>query len=1095
MPPRPDPLRSAAPPVVLFAFANSRLDLRFLPEEQRRVRAAMTVAEQSGLCEIVERANATAAEVLDVFQDARYRDRVALFHFSGHAGSGELLFESQEAGVPRLAHAQGLARFLGEQRGLALIFLNGCSTQGQVQALLDAGVPAVIATSEAILDSVAAELSARFYQALASGDPLGSAFAEATAAVEAQAGDLPEGTYATLRPGPLLLARGKWPWELHVAPGAEEEVRRWSLPRAARDPLFGLPPLPAMDLPLSPFKHLSPFTREDAPVFFGRGRDIRALYEEVTRPDGAPIVLLFGASGAGKSSLLAAGLLPRLVASHEVLYLRREQTLGLAGSLARALGDEDGSAAWHRKETPGRPLVVILDQAEEAWTRPLAPGREVQDFAAALRTLFASRESRPRGRLVLGFRKEWLAEVRQLLDDEKLPRALVEILHLDRDGIEEAVRGPASSERLRRQYGLEVAAELPARIAGDLLEQGTGTIAPILQILLAQMWTEAGTRRIASPRFTLDLYESLKRRGLLLDDFLDEQLRALREERPEAVSSGLVLDLLFFHTTDLGTAESRADVEVAERYGQRPEIPELLGQCKDRYLLAEGGQEGEAKESPPSTTRLAHDTLAPLVRRRFESSDLPGQRAQRILLRAEEWREGRIGEVLGELDLARVEEGRDGMRVRTEDEARLVATSRLQVERRRHQRRLLQLTAVAAVAVILGAALLFLWQRQQAHTAEERARDREYVAIGNNLEVDDPTEVSLVALEVRQPDSTPTADALLYKTLADSTEIATLTGHTAAVLAASFSPDGTRVLTASSDKTARIWNATTGQPIATLTGHTDVVWAASFSPDGTRVVTASWDKTARIWNAATGQPIATLTRHTDAVLAASFSPDGIRVVTAARDETARIWNAATGKLIATLIGHTSAGVLAASFSPDDTRVVTASWDQPARIWNAATGKLIATLTGHTDAVLAASFSPDGTRVVTASSDKTARIWNAATGQPITTLTGHTDGVEAASFSSDGTRVVTASLDETARIWNVATEYLQGAIRARTRLCLPAPFRHDTLGEGQREAERQEKACRTCVPKFFARVQGVPVANPQPYIMAWRAYRGCLEDSR
>ncbi len=93
-------IREGARPVVLFAFANNRVDetryLRNLPEEQRRVHEAMTPAEQSGLCEIVERANATATEVLDVFLDARYRDRVAIFHFGGHAGSGELLFESPE---------------------------------------------------------------------------------------------------------------------------------------------------------------------------------------------------------------------------------------------------------------------------------------------------------------------------------------------------------------------------------------------------------------------------------------------------------------------------------------------------------------------------------------------------------------------------------------------------------------------------------------------------------------------------------------------------------------------------------------------------------------------------------------------------------------------------------------------------------------------------------------------------------------------------------------------------------------------------------------------------------------------------------------
>src|SRR6185436_18385159 len=128
------------------------------------------------------------------------------------------LFESP-AGAARVAHAGGLDRFLGEQRGLALVFLNGCSTQGQVQALLDAGVPSVIATSEPVKDAVATELSSRFYKALASGAPFRSAFTEATAAVQTWTGEI----------------QGRLPWDLYIAPGAEEHVKHWSLPLAARN--------------------------------------------------------------------------------------------------------------------------------------------------------------------------------------------------------------------------------------------------------------------------------------------------------------------------------------------------------------------------------------------------------------------------------------------------------------------------------------------------------------------------------------------------------------------------------------------------------------------------------------------------------------------------------------------------------------------------------------------------------------------------------------------------------------------------------------------------------------------------------------------
>ena len=685
------------PVAVFFAFANDRAErlapyLRNLPEEQRQVRDAMAAAVEAGLCEVVERANATVDEVLDVFQDPKYRDRVALFHFGGHAGGAELLLESA-TGEGTVAHAGGLARFLGSQRGLELVFLNGCSSRGQVQGLLDAGVLAVIATSQSIDDGVATEFSTRFYKALASGVPIRTAYAEAQAAVQTRRGDLARGTYRSFVPE--LEAEDRWPWDLYVAPGAEDRAARWSLPLAARDPLFGLPSPPAMDLPPSPFKHLNWFTREDAEVFFGRGREIRDLYEAVTLPDAAPIVLLLGATGVGKSSLLAAGLAPRLEATHEVIYLRRDGAQGLAGTLARAFeaagsegdgaaADLDLGAAWRaREEAAGKPLVVILDQVEEAWTRLLAGRKEGEELAAALRSVFAVRETRPRGRLILGFRKEWLAEVLRLLDDGKLPRARLEAQHLGREGIIEAVAGPASSERLRRQYNLEVEPQVAEEIAGDLSEDVEAAVAPALQILLSKMWAVASQESPGAPRFTLELYQRLKRKGILLDDFLEEQLSGLKGWRPGLVESGLALDLLAYHTTPLGTAETRQAAEVVERYGGRGEVVELLGQCNDRYLLTGTArvQEGALAGNPDDpadkgVTRLAHDTLAPLVRRRFEASDLPGQRAVRVLQqRAVEWAGGKEGSPLDEVDLTLVEQGAAGMRAWTVDEQKLVAAS------------------------------------------------------------------------------------------------------------------------------------------------------------------------------------------------------------------------------------------------------------------------------------------------------------------------------------------------------------------------------------------------------------------------------------
>jgi len=160
-----------------------------------------------------------------------------------------------------------------------------------------------------------------------------------------------------------------------------------------------------------------------------------------------------------------------------------------------------------------------------------------------------------------------------------------------------------------------------------------------------------------------------------------------------------------------------------------------------------------------------------------------------------------------------------------------------------------------------------------------------------------------------------------------------LGGHVGAVNSAAFSHDGSRIVTASSDKTARIWDAASAKEIAVLRGHDNAVNSAAFSHDGSRIVTASLDGTTRIWDAASAKEIAVLHGHDYTMWSAAFSPDGSRIVTASRDKTARIWDATSAEEIAVLRGHDSF-VQSAAFSPDGSRLVTASKDGTARIWDA-----------------------------------------------------------------------------------------------------------------------------------------------------------------
>jgi hypothetical protein len=186
--------------------------------------------------------------------------------------------------------------------------------------------------------------------------------------------------------------------------------------------------------------------------------------------------------------------------------------------------------------------------------------------------------------------------------------------------------------------------------------------------------------------------------------------------------------------------------------------------------------------------------------------------------------------------------------------------------------------------------------------------------------------------------------------------------------------------------------------------HEDVVWFAEFSPDGGYVVTASKDKTARVWDARTGLPLTEPLKHNGNVSSACFSPDGLRVVTASSDNTARVWDARTGQPLTQPLKHRG-WVNSARFSPDGLRVVTASNDKSAQVWDSETGRALTEPLEHGDDVVSANFSPDGLRLVTASRDKTARVWDARTARPLTKPLQHEATVHSALLQFLGTRLL------------------------------------------------------------------------------------------
>jgi WD40 repeat protein len=263
----------------------------------------------------------------------------------------------------------------------------------------------------------------------------------------------------------------------------------------------------------------------------------------------------------------------------------------------------------------------------------------------------------------------------------------------------------------------------------------------------------------------------------------------------------------------------------------------------------------------------------------------------------------------------------------------------------------------------------------------------------------------------------------------------------AKINAAVFSPDGRRILTASADKTARLWDATTGAPVGEPMRHEDEVVAAVFSPDGARIATASKDRTARLWDAATLKSIGEPMRHEHPLDRVAFNSTGTRIVTECVDAgVVRLWDGATGTPVGEALPHNGWGASEltiwskpATFSPDGKLLTTMEGGRP-RNWDAASGRTSGKPLRLPPGVKRPVVSPDRKRAVTISDGK-AQVWSMTTGRLMWTLSmKNSVSIEHAVFSPDGTRIATLAgrrpdLSDAGQLWDAATGKRVGGVLA------------------------------------------------------------------
>jgi eukaryotic-like serine/threonine-protein kinase len=290
--------------------------------------------------------------------------------------------------------------------------------------------------------------------------------------------------------------------------------------------------------------------------------------------------------------------------------------------------------------------------------------------------------------------------------------------------------------------------------------------------------------------------------------------------------------------------------------------------------------------------------------------------------------------------------------------------------------------------------------------------------------------------------ATGSADRTIKLWNAESGELLrTFVGHKERVDSVSLTTTKRRLASASWDKTVKVWDLETGTELRTLNwqptperrtflGHKGIVNDVCYSPDGTRMASASADNSVKLWNSETGQILRSLEGHTNPVTSVRFCGDGRRLASGSSDGTARIWNSDTGQLLQTFMGHAGT-VWSVTLSKDGRQLATGSNDGIVRIWDTETGQALHALKSHTSSVSAVSFSPNGQLLATASRDSTCKLWDASTGQELCTLVAHAGLVDGLSFSPDGRLVATCGLDETVKIWDVATRQLLHVFKGHT----------------------------------------------------------------
>jgi WD40 repeat protein/DNA-binding SARP family transcriptional activator len=829
-----------------------------------------------------------------------------------------------------------------------------------------------------------------------------------------------------------------------------------------------------------PYRGLSAFKEEDAAFFFGRDAVIQGLAGALCGHE--PTAVVVGPSGSGKSSLVFAGVLPRLrsqrswvivccrpgpqpfrslaaaLTSNLAPDLSEPDRLIEAAKLARGLesGDltlEDVTARLVAQRPAVQRVLLVVDQFEELYALCQDPALRAGFLDRLLGVLNGDGRTHSPLRLLLMLRADFVSQAlayRPMAD--ALQGGAVMLGPMTREDLRTAISRPAEKQGAVFEPGLA------ERILDDVGDE-PGNL-PLLEFCLTLLW-----ERQSDGWLTHTAYEEIGQAEGALARYAEEAYEGL-DEADKVRARRVFLQLV---RPGEGTEDTR-------RVATRVEVGEInwpvTALLADRRLVVTGREAGGRQE----TIEVAHEALIQRWERlqgwlAEERAFRTWQEALRAALRQWELagREPELllrgavlgqaeGWVAGRSDALSTDEAafiRAGLAQRERAEAEREAHWQRERTAERHARRLLAaLAAVLAVAAVVALmlSLYSLQQRRQAlgsYSLSLTANAREALKDGD---ASTALVLALAATEVRNP------PALAQQTLLDAAyapgprwraDVAALfPGTQGPITALAIHADGRRVLAGAADGQLILWDLVARQEIRRLEGHTGRVNEIALGR-GNLALSAGADAQVIAWDLATGQVLRRFRGHSGTVRAVDLSPDERWAVTGgfAGEEMmapgeAILWDVATGQEVRRFAGY-SFGVVTVRFVLDGAAVLAGSGDAqifsdrlPSSdasaegpglvvaemwLWDAATGQSLRGFEGFTEDAYSLAISPDGSQALAGSFyNQVSVVWDLRSGQKVRTLGGHREGVGAVAWSQDGRRGLTGSFDDSAILWDMVS---------------------------------------------------------------------------